>query len=55
MIPGLSTLDLLFRLVLVAMEGQTPEQRKQIWDWFIQDVTWWRKALGIEDAKPPAQ
>lgn len=29
-------------------EGQTPEQRRIIWDWYIKDVAWWRKALKID-------
>lgn len=39
----------LTKLVTVVMEGQTPEQRKQLWDWYLADVAWWRKKLKIDD------
>lgn len=29
-------------------KGQTAEQKKQIWDWYIEDVKWWRKFLHID-------
>ena len=29
-------------------DGQTPEQKKIMWDWFIKDVQWWRVKLGID-------
>lgn len=48
MIPGEKLLELLLELVLEAMKGQTPEQKKQMWDWYIEDIKWWRKFLGIE-------
>ncbi len=42
-------LELLLKIVLEAMEGQTPEQKKIIWDWYITDVAWWRKKLKLDD------
>lgn len=44
----LKALEVLLEIVLEAMKGQTPEQRKQIWDWYIEDVKWWRKVLKID-------
>ncbi len=38
----------LTKLVTVIVEGQTPEQKKQIWDWYIEDVTKWRKLFHLE-------
>ena len=38
----------LTKLITVAMEGQTPEQRATIWAWYIKDVEWWRKTLKID-------
>ncbi len=35
-------------LTKTVIEGQTPEQRKVMWDWYIQDVTAWRKLIGLE-------
>ena len=38
----------LTKLVTVIVEGQTPEQKKQIWDWYIEDVTRWRKLFKLD-------
>ena len=48
----LGIIELLLKIVLAAMEGQTPEQRAKMWDWYISDVTWWRRVLKID--KEPA-
>lgn len=54
MIPGEQIVVLILQIVLKAMEGQTAEQRKQIWDWYIEDVKWWRQLLHLEaHADPP--
>ena len=45
---ALAVVELLLKIVLTAMEGQTPEQRAQMWAWYIQDVKWWRKQLGLD-------
>ena len=42
MIP-LRVIELLLEIVLEGMKGQTPEQRKIMWDWYIEDIKWWRK------------
>ena len=39
----------LTKLVTVVMEGQTPEQRKQLWDWYLADVARWRKWFHLDD------
>lgn len=49
--PGLVIIELLLRIVLAAMEGQTAEQRAKMWDWYIRDVEWWRAKLGLNDAR----
>jgi|GEM_PF-6459001 len=38
----------LTKLVTVVVEGQTPEQRAQIWQWYIDDVTKWRKLFKLD-------
>ncbi len=38
-------------IVLEAMDGQTPEQKSKLWDWYIQDVERWRKWLKIGDGQ----
>lgn len=43
-------LELALKIVLLAMEGQTPEQRAKMWDWYIQDVSALRRFLGIDQA-----
>lgn len=38
------------KLITVISEGQTPEQKKILWDWYIKDVTFWRKLLKIDQS-----
>lgn len=40
----------LTKLITVMAEGQTPEQRQQLWDWYIADVKRWRKLFRLDDA-----
>jgi hypothetical protein len=35
-------------LVATMAEGQTPEQRKILWDWYIQDVARWRALFHLD-------
>ena len=49
----MTIIELVLRIVLAAMEGQTPEQRAIMWGWYIKDVVWWRRVLKI-DKEPPA-
>jgi len=44
----LTIIELILRLVIEAMAGQTPEQKKKMWDWYIADVERWRKFLKID-------
>ena len=41
----LTIIELTLRIVLLAMESQTPEQRAKMWDWYITDVERWRTFL----------
>ncbi len=45
--------ELLLEIVLEAMTGQTPEQKKTMWDFYIADVKWWRKAFKLDEAAKP--
>ena len=36
-------------LVGKIMDGQTPEQKKVLWDWYIEDMRRWRKLWGLEE------
>lgn len=45
-------IELAERIVLLAMEGQTPEQRAKMWGWWIEDVEKFRefiKGLKVPD------
>jgi hypothetical protein len=44
----LTIIELLLKIVVLAMEGQTPEQRATIWGWYIKDVEAWRKLLKLD-------
>lgn len=35
-------------LMNTIVEGQTPEQRKQMWDWYIADIERIRKMLKLD-------
>jgi len=35
-------------LVKVVIASQTPDQQKIMWDWYIADVTAWRKLIGLD-------
>ena len=39
----------LTKLTTVVIGGQTPEQQKQIWDWYIADVARWRKLFKLPE------
>lgn len=50
----LTILELALKIVLTAMEGQTPEQRATMWGWYIKDVEALRKLLHLDyQASPP--
>jgi len=34
------------KLMIVIVEGQPAEVKKQLWDWYIEDVKRWRKLFG---------
>lgn len=51
MIPGQKIIELILEIALEAMKGQTPEQKKIIWDWYIEDVKFWRKVFKIGEEK----
>ena len=45
-------IELLLEIVLEAMRGQTPEQRAQMWQWYIEDMKWWRALLDDDPVVP---
>jgi hypothetical protein len=38
----------LLKFMSKVVDGQTPEQKKIIWDWFIEDQQKWRKFLKMD-------
>lgn len=48
MILGEKIIELILEIALEAMKGQTPEQKKIMWDWYIEDVKFWRKLFRLE-------
>ena len=45
----LTIVELLLRIVVLAMEGQSQEQREKMWEWYIADVARWRKLLKLDE------
>lgn len=48
----LAVIELALRIVILAMEGQTPAQREQMWNWYIEDVKFWRALLKLPVVEP---
>lgn len=48
-IPGEQFFIALFGMVTALVESQPPEVKKQLWDWYVQDVKKWRKLFKLED------
>jgi hypothetical protein len=44
--------ELTLQVIVKVIEGQTPEQRKILWDWYIADMARLRKLLKLDE--PPA-
>lgn len=49
MIPGEKVIELILEIVLETMKGQNTEQRKQIWDWYVEDMKRWRKIFKMDE------
>ncbi len=43
-----SMVEAIARLVEKAMDGQKPEQKAQLWQWWIEDQARWRKLFGLD-------
>ncbi len=41
------TIRLALEVTKIAMEGQTAEQRAKLWQWYIDDMSAWRKFWGL--------
>lgn len=39
----------LTKLATAIVESQPPEVRKQIWEWYVQDIKFWRKVFKVEN------
>lgn len=38
----------MLKLINKIIDTQPPEVQKQLWEWYVQDITWWRKFLHID-------
>lgn len=38
----------LTKLVTTMIASQPPEVQRQMWEWYVRDVAWWRKFLKID-------
>lgn len=45
----LRIIELCLEIVLEAMRGQTPEQRAQMWTWYVEDIARWRRLLKLDE------
>ncbi len=36
-------------LVRTIIASQPPEVQKQMWEWYIADVKWWRKVFKVDN------
>ncbi len=36
------------KMIAVIVDGQTPEQKAQIWQWFVEDQARWRRVFKID-------
>ncbi len=43
LLPGEAVLTELFKLIRVAIEGQPPEVKAELWKMYLDDVKEWRK------------
>ena len=41
----LAIVELSLKIVLLAMESQTPEQRRNLWQQHIERMDWWQKVF----------
>ena len=52
----LTIIELILKIVLSAMDGQTPDQKQKMWEWYIVDMGRWRKLLKLDPSPgDPAQ
>jgi hypothetical protein len=38
----------LLKLVNAIIASQPPDVQRQLWEWYVKDIAWWRKALKID-------
>jgi hypothetical protein len=42
-------------LLTELIKSQPPEVQRQLWEWYVQDVKWWRHFLHIDEGLPVAK
>jgi len=48
-LPGELVLSKLLDLILVIVEGQSPEVKAELWRLYLEDVKAWRRLWGLKD------
>lgn len=38
----------MINLVTTMVKSQPPDVQKQLWEWYVKDIGWWRKFLKID-------
>lgn len=38
------------KMINAIVASQPPEVQKQLWEWYVKDMAFWRKALGVDKA-----
>lgn len=46
--PLAAMIQAIAEMVTEIVKGQTPEQKKQMWDWYIEDTKRWREFWGVK-------
>lgn len=46
-LPGEQLAIEIIRLITVMIVGQPPEVRKQMWEWYVEDMKAWRTLWGL--------
>lgn len=48
-VPFVRLIELALEVVLEAMRGQSPEQKQQMWAFYISDLERWRKLFKLDE------
>lgn len=43
-----NAVEAIAKMVTAIVEGQPPETKAKIWDWYVKDTEFWRKLLKFD-------